>query len=650
MEEGRKTSKTNADQSILKPIEVLQRYWGYPAFRPLQEDIIQSVMNGEDTLALMPTGGGKSICFQVPTLCQQGICIVISPLIALMKDQVAHLKKRNIPAEAIYSGLHFKDIDRILDNCIYGKVKFLYLSPERLSTEIAKERIPKMEVNLIAVDEAHCISQWGYDFRPAYLKIAEIRQLLPQTPILALTATATDEVVSEIQQKLEFKQEHVLKKSFSRPNLSYSVLPEEAKLEKLFDILQKVKGPGIVYVRSRRKTKEVAYYLNQRRISADFYHAGLDQETRHKKQESWMQGTTRVIVSTNAFGMGIDKSDVRIVVHLDLPDSLEAYFQEAGRAGRDGKKAYAVLLYKAADKQRLLRQHEQSFPSFSEMQKVYRALGSYLQLAVGSALGQSFDFNLTTFCQNFQLEPSRTFHCLKNLEKEGWIALSEAIFVPSTIQIKVNKDQLYDFQLKHPKLDKLLKTVLRTTQGAFQNPVFIRENKLAAFLKVPPQEINQQLKLLQKEGIIAYQPQKDNPQLTFLRERVSAENLSIDFAAYAERKDRQYKRIQKAIAYAEQPLCRSQQLLSYFGESNSPKCGKCDVCLGRTKTELDEETFAKLKQKIYQLLQREPLRLEEIVQSFSPKWENRVLKTMDYLVDEGFVGSGSEGKFTVKKK
>ncbi len=646
----RKQEGTNQKPTeIRSPLEILQQNWGYPAFRPLQKEIIDSVLEGKDTLALMPTGGGKSICFQVPALCKPGICIVVSPLIALMKDQVQQLSRRNIPAVAIYSGMHYRDIDRILDNCIYGNIRFLYLSPERLVTDLARERIAQMKVNLLAVDEAHCISQWGYDFRPPYLQIAEVRKLIPDTPVLALTATATPEVVVDIQEKLEFKSENLFQKSFLRANLSYSVLAEEAKPEKLYEIFHKVKGSGVVYVRSRRKTKETALYLQQRGISADYYHAGLDAAVRSQKQENWMNNKTRVIVSTNAFGMGIDKPDVRVVVHLDLPDSLEAYFQEAGRAGRDGEKSYAVLLYNKADKQRLIRQYELSFPAVDEMRQVYRALSSYFQLASGSGKGESYDFDIGHFCKTFHLEPVKTFHCLKHLEKADWIALSEAIYVPSSIQIKVNKDQLYDYQLKNPKLDKLLKTILRTYQGAFQHPVFIHENRLAQFLKIKPSEVKQQLLHLNKENILKYIPQKDKPQLTFLQERVTADHLSIDQKAYNLRKRRQYDRIQKAIAYVEQPLCRSQQLLAYFGEETSSPCGICDVCLGRTKTSIDETTFTKLKNKIRLLLKRDALQLDAIVESFSPKWQNQVLKTVEYLVDEGFMEQNEEGEFGWKK-
>lgn len=617
------------------PLEILKKYWGYEGFRPLQEDIIRSVLEGQDTLALMPTGGGKSICYQVPALCREGLCIVVSPLIALMKDQVENLQKRNIPAAAVYSGMHYRDIDRILDNCIYGNIKLLYLSPERLTTELARARIQKMNVNLLAVDEAHCVSQWGYDFRPPYLQIAEIRELLPDVPVLALTATATPEVVKDIQEKLAFRKENLLQKSFTRSNLSYSVLQEEDKLKKLLDILQRVGGTGIVYVRNRRRTKEIAGYLQRRGISADFYHAGLDAEARTQKQDAWMAGKVRVIVSTNAFGMGIDKPDVRVVVHMELPDSLEAYFQEAGRAGRDGKKSYAVLLYNDTDRINLERQFELSFPDLKEVRRIYRALGSFFQLAVGGGEGQSFDFDIVEFARNFQAGIVEAYNCLKILEQAGWIVLTEAVFVPSSLMIKVSKDALYDYQLRHPKMDRLLKAILRTYQGAFNHPINLRESQLGKFLKMPVGALRTALEKLAADGIVDYQPQKDTPQVIFIKERVDADNLLIDRNLYNFRKNRQYERIKKAIAYAETPVCRSQQLLAYFGETDAPKCGICDVCTGRTKAELSTDDFERYKEKIQLLLKEEPLALEEVVEAFAPSRQEQVLKALEYLLDEG---------------
>lgn len=625
----------------IKPIElpqdILKTYWGYPNFRPLQEDIIQSVLEGKDTLALLPTGGGKSICFQVPALCQEGICIVVSPLIALMKDQVQNLQKRQIPAAAIYSGMHYYDIDRTLDNCIYGNTKLLYLSPERLSTELAQERLIKMNVNLLAVDEAHCISQWGYDFRPSYLEVAKIRELIPNVPVLALTATATPEVVKDIQEKLTFKKGQVFQKSFARDNLAYVVLSEEGKLTKMVDILKKVKGSGIVYARNRRKTKDFATHLRRNGIKADFYHAGLKADVRSAKQDAWIKNQTRVMVCTNAFGMGIDKADVRVVIHMDLPDSLEAYFQEAGRGGRDGKKSYATLLYNSNDRRTLERNYELAFPSIKEIRQVYRALGSYLQLAIGAGQGQSFDFDIVAFGQHFQLDVVKVFNCLHLLEQAGWIVLSESVYVPSSLKILVSKDGLYDYQLRNKKMDRILKVILRTYQGAFNNYIHLRESQLARFLKISTTDLQKSFQILKQDDIIDYIPQKDKPQIIFLQERVDANNLSIDMQLYNFRKNRYQERITSAIAYAETSRCRSRQLLEYFGEQNTQNCGICDVCLGRTSTELSPEAFETYKKKIKLLLHKEKLTLEDIVGSFSPKRENLILKTMEFLLDEGLV-------------
>ena len=631
----------------MKPLSILKKYWGYDSFRPLQEDIIQSVLNGKDTLALMPTGGGKSICFQVPALSQEGICIVISPLIALMKDQVYNLQKRNIPAVAIYSGMPYREIDRILDNCVYGNIKLLYLSPERLLTDLARARIEKMKVNLLAVDEAHCISQWGYDFRPPYLRIAEIKTLMPQTPILALTATATPKVVQDIQDKLEFSKKNILQKSFARSNLAYVVLQEENKEAKMLNILQNVKGSAIVYASNRRRTKEIALFLRKKNISADFYHAGLSTEQRTTKQDAWIKGQVRVMACTNAFGMGIDKPDVRSVIHIDLPDNLEAYFQEAGRGGRDGKKSYAVLLYNPQDKIRLKKSFEQAFPAIKEIRQVYRALGSYLQLAIGAGKNESYSFDIVEFCRNFKLNISKTYHCLKILEQAGWIVLSDSVYIPATLRILVSKEKLYDYQLRNKKFDLFLKTILRSSHGAFQHDVKIMESRLARFLNVPLKAIVQALQKLKQDNIIDYNPAKDKPQIIFLKERVDADVLTIDFQRYNFRKNRQQERIKKTIAYAETFLCRHQQLLYYFGEKNAKKCGICDVCLGRHEKNLSNEEYERYKKKIETLLKKERLSSKLVVDSFPPKRHEKVLKALEYLGDEGLIGV-EEGRLVWK--
>ena len=631
------------------PIEILREYWGFDNFRPLQEDIIQSVLDGNDTLALLPTGGGKSICFQVPAHCKEGITLVISPLIALMKDQVYNLRKRNIKAEAIYSGMHFRDIDRVLDNCIYGEVKLLYMSPERLISELAMERIKQMNINLIAVDEAHCISQWGYDFRPAYLRVAEIREWYEkEIPILALTATATKEVVKDIQEKLEFKKAKVFQNSFSRSNLAYVVLNEEHKTGKLLNIVQNVKGAGVVYVRSRRKTQEFSNFLQRKGVSADFYHAGLSPDVRSQKQEDWITGKIRIIVSTNAFGMGIDKADVRSVVHMDLPDNLEAYFQEAGRAGRDGKKAYAVLLYNETDKINLEHQYELAFPDLKEVRRVYQAIGSFLQLAIGSGKGESFDFDLITFSKNYGFDAIKAFNCLKILEDGAWLTISEAVYIPSKLNVLVSKEELYDFQLKNRNFDLLVKTILRTYQGAFNHFVNLNEYQLANFMKISRAELSKLFQNLSQLGIIDYKPQKDQPQLTLLEERTDAKNLILDKKLYDFRKKRHKERIEKAIAYAEDQICRSKQLLAYFGEQDAVDCGVCDVCLERNKSSLSNDEFKKYEDKIRMILKDGPLSLENIVDSFGPNRREQVLKTITYLVNEGLLIE-EKGKFDFGK-
>jgi ATP-dependent DNA helicase RecQ len=623
--------------STESPHEILRRYWGYGSFRPLQEEIIHSVLDGRDTLALLPTGGGKSVCFQVPALCRPGICLVISPLIALMKDQVRQLQERGISAVAIYSGMPWREIDRILDNCVYGETRFLYLSPERLGSDIAQARIQRMPVNLVAVDEAHCISQWGYDFRPPYLEIARIREWMPKVPVLALTATATPEVVRDIQEKLQFKAPNVLQKSFARENLAYVVRETEGKEQQMLEILKKVPGTGVVYVRNRRKTRDVSDYLQQNGISADYYHAGLSAEERSRKQDAWMGNQTRIMVSTNAFGMGIDKPDVRTVVHLELPDSLEAYFQEAGRAGRDGKKAYAVLLYNDNDRIQLEKQHELAFPPIPEIRRAYQALGSYFSLATGAGQGQSYDFDLAEFARIYQFDPVIAYNSLVELEREGWISLSEAVYHPATLQILVSKEQLYDYQLKHPELDNVLKVVLRSSQGIFSAPVHVQESRLSEYLRIPVEKLRNMLLRMHRDQVLEYSPQRDKPQLSFLRERVPVENLQIDRKSYEWRRQRHEERMRYALAYAQADSCRSRLLLSYFGEDAIQDCGICDRCLERKKNGFSDEDYQRYRQKIRLALRHEALHVQDLLSAFAPQRREQVLKTLEYLLQEGYV-------------
>lgn len=622
------------------PESILKKYWGYDAFRPLQRDIIQSVLDGQDTLALLPTGGGKSICFQVPALCTEGVCVVVSPLIALMKDQVENLKKRDIRAAAIYSGMHYKDIDRLFDNAVYGHLQFLYLSPERLFTEMAIERIKRMNVNLLAIDEAHCVSQWGYDFRPSYLQIAQIRQHLPDVSTLALTATATPDVVQDICEKLEFKKDktksyRVFQQDFNRKNLSYVVRNVEDKEDKLLDILTKIKGSSVVYVRNRKRTKELAHFLLKKGINADFYHAGLTPEERNAKQDAWIDDKTRVIVATNAFGMGIDKPDVRSVVHIDLPDSLEAYFQEAGRGGRDGQKSFSVLLYNKLDAANLTYQFEMAFPDMKDIRRTYEALGSYLQLAVGGGQGESFDFNIAEFSDRFKLEVLKTYSCLKVLEQDGWLSFTEGVFISSKIKVAVNREVLYDYELKHKETDKIIKTILRAFQGVMTDYVDFNEQRLAQFLQMSVMDLEKTLHRMHLDGIIEYYPKKDKPQITFLRERIDSQLLAIDYSLYMFRKKRAEFRLKKAIEYAELTICRSQQLLHYFGQTDAAPCGICDVCIDKNKEELDTNDFEIFKEKISRLLKREPLSLKEIADSFSEKHRLKVIQTIGFMLDEG---------------
>ena len=633
---------------LQQPIDILRQYWGHQAFRPMQEDIVRAALAGNDTLALLPTGGGKSICFQVPALCQEGITLVISPLIALMKDQVQNLQRRGIPSAAIYSGMSRREVDIIFENACNGAYKLLYLSPERLQTEMAIARIKRMNVNLLAVDEAHCVSQWGYDFRPSYLQITSLRELLPKVPILALTATATKEVLLDIQDKLAFHAPNVFRQSFRRDNLSYSVLYEDKKREKLLDILQHVPGSGIVYVRTRGETKEIAHFLIQHRISADNYHAGLASEERSAKQEAWIAGKTRIIVCTNAFGMGIDKPDVRIVVHLQVPESLEAYFQEAGRGGRDGLKSYAVLLYGNADGDALRYHLKAAYPPLEMVRRIYKALGSHTQLAVGAGLGESFDFDLTLFCHNYKLEQGQTHAALRLLEQEGWLALNEAAASPAKAHVVASREVMYDYQLRHPQADPVLKTLLRAYPGIQQDFVFISEGLISKYAKCSNEAVKNVLLAAQKEALLVYEPLNEKPQLIFLRERVAAENLTIDLPKFKFRKERAEERVAQVIRYGAERLCRSQMLLTYFNEPDSKPCGICDVCTGRNTSNLKNSDFEIYERKIRELLRKEALPVEEIMGAFSQKRHELVSKVLGYLLDEGMLMQDENGLIRIQ--
>lgn len=617
--------------------QILKKYWNYDSFRPLQEDIIQSVLNGKDTLALLPTGGGKSICFQVPALAQPGICIVVSPLIALMKDQVENLKQKGIEAIAIISGMGKREVDILLDNCIYGNIKFLYLSPERLMSDLVRERISYMNVNLIAVDEAHCISQWGYDFRPPYLHIAELREIHPAVPVLALTATATARVVTDIQQKLNFKKDNVFRKSFERRNLSYVVAQEENKFKKLFSITENIPGSGIIYVRNRRGTQEVARMLNYEGYSADFYHAGLETAVRSKKQEDWKSGRTRIMVATNAFGMGIDKPDVRFVVHLDLPESLEAYYQEAGRAGRDEKKAFAVLLYNESDRYQLEKKLELSFPSVDEIKQVYHALGNYFQLAYGAGEGLVFEFDPADFCTRFSLDVIKTLSAFKFLERDEYVSLTESVYLPSRIKIVVSQEDLYRFQIEYAAYDPFVKLLLRSYGGLFDQYTPIRESDLARRAGKTTAEMRQLLERLEDLEVLSYMKQTDKPQVQFIKSRVDSQHLYIDRRYIEERRKIMQSQVKAVIGYAEGKKCRSQTLLAYFDEINGPKCGVCDICLEEKRRVENKDDFEQITFEIIQILASGHLTLEELISSLHAGTEKERIAALRNLMDAGKV-------------
>ena len=620
--------------------QILSKYWGFSEFRPMQEGIINSVLKGKDTLALLPTGGGKSICFQVPALCQEGICIVISPLIALMKDQVLNLKKRGVNAAAIYSGMGRREIDILLDNCIYGDIKFLYVSPERLTTVLFIARFQKMNVNLIAVDESHCVSQWGYDFRPPYLQISEIRPYFPDIPIIALTATATPEVVIDIQEKLAFKEANVLQKSFERKNIAYIVQEEEDKHGRLLKIINKVAGSGLVYVRNRRKTEEIAVFLQKNGVHADFYHAGLDSLARDQKQDAWINNKIRIIVSTNAFGMGIDKPDVRFVVHLDLADSLEAYFQEAGRGGRDEKKAYAVQLYAKSDIITFKEQTRKSFPSIETIKRVYQALGSYFQLAVGSGKEELFNFNLGEFCNKFKFNSIESINSLKYIEKEGYITVSESLFEPSKLKFIVGQEDVQNYQDSNSTLANFIKVILRSYSGIFENYKVIKEGEIASRCGITFEQAKTLLTLLQKQEVIDYLPQTNDPKIYYNSERLSNENFVLSKKNYDDLKAITIARMNSVINYVTNPTkCRSKTLLSYFGERETTKCDQCDICLKEKRKNLAAEEFKQQKNAI-KIALNEKLTINQLITVLPLFPEKKLIQTIQWLMDNELIVEG----------
>jgi ATP-dependent DNA helicase RecQ len=626
----------------MTPRELLKQFWGHDDFRQMQEEIITSVLMGRDTLALLPTGGGKSVCFQIPALAKEGICIVVSPLIALMKDQVENLKTKGIEAMAIVSGMSRREVDIALDNCVYGYTKFLYLSPERLASELVRERIKYMNVNLFAVDEAHCISQWGYDFRPSYLHIADLRELHPAVPVLALTATATAEVRQDIQQKLLFKQPDIYQKSFERKNIRYVVQNTENKSRKLLDIANGIKGSGIVYVRSRKEAFEVARFYNENGIKADYYHAGLPVDERAEKQEAWKNNRNRIIVATNAFGMGIDKPDVRFVIHKDIPESLEAYYQEAGRAGRDEQKAYGVLLYNYNDRLKQEKKFSLNFPSIEEIKQTYHHLANYCQIAYDAGEGLSFDLDLGEFCSRFNLDAIKTLNALKFLEQDEYVAFNESVYLPSRFRFEVLNEELYNFQIQNSGWDPFIKTLLRSYGGSFENYVRLKEFDLARRTGMSVQQVIEGLKQLQEFSLLSYLPQTDKPQLTWLKPRQHANNLYINQPYIEQRKVTYRTKMEAVFAYAEHKRCRSQMLLAYFDEPNAAKCGVCDVCIEEKRQKSADEIYEDITNEIVQLLSTRNYNIEDLITSLKMGNEKEKISTIRLLLDAGKLKTDGE--------
>lgn len=628
---------------------ILYQYWGYSKFRPLQEDVINAVLSGNDTLALMPTGGGKSLCYQVPALAREGMCLVISPLIALMKDQVENLRRKGVTAYSIHSGMTRKDVIHTLKVVTESNCKFLYVSPERLETSLFKEYLPGMGINLIAVDEAHCISQWGYDFRPSYLKIENLRKELPNAPVLALTASAIEEVRKDICDKLGFQKKMIFRQSFERPNLSYSVFKMDSKSAKVIDIMKRIPGTGIVYCKSRRRTKEISELLQLEGISADYYHAGLAYEERNKKQEDWIKNKIKVIVCTNAFGMGIDKPDVRIVVHADAPDCLENYYQEAGRAGRDGKTAFAVLLYDYQDLKDLEKLPSQRFPSLPEIRTVYQSAVNYLQVPAGAGEGQYYDFDLVDFIKKFKFTSYTALYSLKALEQEGCWTFSEQLFLPATVRFTTGKETLYNFEQSQPVLEPLIKTLLRSYEGVFDQSVSLSEKMIAGLMKKDMEEVKKQLTELHRAGIIEYIPQKTSPQLLFLRNRIKTEDLSINNVTYNKRKEKLQQRVDQIIKYVkEDTQCRSSVIASYFGDPDVKPCGICDNCLRQKGNQLNKEEFEAIHHRIINIVKYESLPVKELLLKLSGVKKEKAWKVIEFLQAEQKIEMNNEGWVVLK--
>ena len=629
--------------------QILKENWGYDEFRPLQEDIINSILEGKDTLALLPTGGGKSICFQVPALAKEGICLVISPLIALIKDQVEGLKKKGILALSIYSGMSFLEVKKTLQNAAHGNYKFLYVSPERLATDLFLDYLPSMNINLIAVDEAHCISQWGYDFRPSYLRIAAVREQLPKIPILALTASATQSVQNDICEKLLFKKtEQRFQQSFERANLSYSVFNVVSKQNKLLEILNNVKGSGIVYCKSRKQTKDIAELLTLNNINADFYHAGLSNDERNKRQENWINNSTRIITCTNAFGMGIDKPDVRLVVHYSVPDCIENYYQEAGRAGRDGKRAYAVMLYNHREVADMQLQSDIRYPDKATIKQVYIAIMNHLQVAAGSGEGNSFDFDMASFSAAFKINMLTATYAIKTLEQEEILWFNEVFFKPSTLVFNSNREQLEDFEKQFPSFEKLIKGLLRSYEGIFDYPATIYETELARFIKKSTEEVKKELKQLQHYGIVTYDAQKDTPQLSLRINRMYADSFIINLDNYNERKNNFETRVKAITEFITNTIkCRSQIIGNYFNDHAIKRCGICDNCINLKSLRMSKEEFEKIALYILEWSEQHSGEMKELIESGKPFKKEKICKVLDYLQSEKKIAVSREGKISL---
>ena len=620
------------------PKEILLKYWGYSSFRENQEEIINLVLNNKDTLALLPTSGGKSICYQVPSLIIDGICIVISPLISLMKDQVENIKEKGIKAVAITSDMSFQEVDIALTNCIFGGYKFLYISPERLQNELVQSKISEMNVNLIAVDEAHCISEWGHNFRPPYRNISNLREIHPKVPIIALTATATEKVVIDIQENLNFKERNVIQSSFVRENLSYIIIKENDKNRKLLSILNKIKGSTIIYAKSRRDCVSICKLLIKNNISANYYHAGVTLTERNKRQENWKSGKCRVIVATNAFGMGIDKSDVRLVIHTHIPSTIESYFQETGRSGRDEKESFAVLLYNSNDEKYLREFVELHFPSIDEIKGCYQKLANYLQLAVNNGLDGNFDFNLTAFSKQYNYNTLKVYNILKYLEKENYLKLQNVYNNSSKIYIKLDNSELYKFQIANSYFDSYIKLLLRSYSGLFDNFVKINETELAARSGTNTTEIKNILNRLKNLEVLDYVEKKENTQITYLQNRVNNKYLNISEEKLEKRRDSELKRMNYILNYCNQKTnCRTKILLSYFGEEQKYRCGKCDICRERNKLEISDLKFEKIRTEILISLENEDKKLSLICQNLKDFREEKIINVLSYLLENNTI-------------